>query len=57
MTNAKRMNAHFGQNATKIRYNDLCIRFGTCKVQRLNHTLSKFIPKSKFPAKLGGKNG
>ena len=57
MTNAKRINAHFGQNATKIRYNDLCIRFGTCKVQRLNHTLSKFIPKSKFLAKLGGKNG
>ena len=45
------------QNATKIRYNNLCISFGTCKVQRLNHTLSKFIPKSKFPAKLGGKNG
>lgn len=33
MTNAKRINAHFGQNATKIRYNNLCIRFGTCKVQ------------------------
>ena len=38
-------------------YNNLCIRFGTCKVFRMNHSRSKIIPKSKFPAKLVGKNG
>ena len=38
-------------------YNNLCISFGTCKVLRLNHSRSKIIPKSNFPAKLVGKNG
>ena len=34
--NSKGENAHFGQTACKIHYNNLCIRFGTRKVQHLN---------------------
>ena len=49
-------NAHFGQTACKIHYNNLCIRFGSWKVRRLNQSRSKVAPKSKFPAGLGGKN-
>ena len=43
-------NAHFDQTAYKKRYNNLCIRFGTWKVRRLNQSRSKVTPKAKFPA-------
>ena len=32
--------AHFGQTACKIRYNNVCITFGTWKVRRLNQSRS-----------------
>ena len=41
----------------KIRCNNLCIRFGTRKVRRLNQSRSKVAPKAKFPTGLGEKNG
>ena len=50
-------NAHFGQTAYKIRYNNLCIRFGTWKVRRLNQSCSKVAPKAKIPARLVENNG
>ena len=34
------------ETACKIRYNHLCIRFGTCKVRRVNQSRSK----AKLPA-------
>ena len=37
------------------RYYNLCLRFGTWKVRRLNQS-RKVVPPSKFPAVLGGKN-
>ena len=40
----KAKNAHFGWTAYKIRYNILCIRFGTWKVRRLNQSHSKVTP-------------
>ena len=43
-------NAHFDQTAYKKRYSNLCIRFGTWKVRRLNQSRSKVTPKAKFPA-------
>ena len=51
----RRKNAHFGQTACKIRYNNLYIRFGSWKFRRLNQSRSKVAPKSKFPAGLGGR--
>ena len=53
----KNENAHFGQTAYKIRYNNLCIRFGTWKVRRLNQSCSKVAPKAKIRAGLGEDNG
>ena len=37
----KEKNAHLGKTASKIRYYNLCIRFGTWKVRRLNQSRSK----------------
>ena len=54
--NSKGENAHFGQTDCKIHYNNLCIRFGTRKVQHLNSSLSKEAQR-KFPAGLDEKNG
>ena len=51
------MPPHFGQTAYKIRRNNLCIRFGTRKVRRLNQSRSKVSPKAKFPAGLDEKSG
>ena len=53
----KNENAHFSQTAFKIRYNNLCIRFGTWKVRRLNQSCSKVARKAKIPAGLGEING
>ena len=53
----KEKNVDFGQTAYKIGSNNLCIRFGTGKVRRLNQSHSKDAPKTKFPAGLGEKNG
>ena len=39
-----------------MRYSNLCIRFGTWKVRRLNRSRAKVPPKAKFPAALGEKN-
>ena len=50
-------NAHFSQTAYKIRYHNLCIRFGTWKVWHLNQSRSKVTSKAKFPAGLSEKNG
>ena len=36
--------AHFDQTAYKKRYNNLCIRFGTWTVRRLNQSRSKATP-------------
>ena len=47
----------FGQTAYKICYNNLCIRFGTWTVQRLNQSHTKVDQKLKFLAELGRKNG
>ena len=33
-------NAHFGRTACKIRYDSLCVKFGTWKVRRLNQSRS-----------------
>ena len=38
---------HFDQTACKIRFCNLCVRFGTWKVQRLNQSCSKFQIRSK----------
>ena len=40
-----------------MRYYNLCIKLGTWKVCRLNQSRSKVVPQSKFPARLGVKNG
>ena len=53
----KNENAHFSQTAFKIRYNNLCIRFGTWKVRHLNQSCSKVARKAKIPAGLGEING
>ena len=53
----KNENAHLSQTAFKIRYNNLCIRFGTWKVRRLNQSCSKVARKAKIPAGLGEING
>ena len=47
----------FRSNCLHIRYTDLCIRFGTWKVRRLNQSRSIVAPEAKFPAGLGEKNG
>ena len=38
------------------KYNNLCIRFGTWKVRRLNQSRPKVAQKAKFPAELGEKS-
>ena len=43
-------------HAYKIRYNNLCISFGTWKVWHLNQSRSEVAAKLKFPARLGKKN-
>ena len=50
-------NALFSQTAFKIRYNNLCIRFGIWKVRRQNQIRSKVAPKLKYPGALGENNG
>ena len=50
-------NALFSQTAFKIRYSNLCIRFGIWKVRRLNQIRSKVAPKLKYPGTLGENNG
>ena len=57
LISAKLNNAQFGQTAYKICYNNLCIRFGTWTVQRLNRSHTKVDQKLKFLAELGRKNG
>ena len=52
----KAENAHFHQTAYKIRYNNLCISFGTWKVWHLNQSRSEVAAKLKFRARLGKKN-
>ena len=43
-------------HAYKIRYNNLCISFGTWKVWHLNQSRSEVAAKLKFRARLGKKN-
>ena len=43
-------------HAYKIRYNNLCISFGTWKVWHLNQSHSEVAAKLKFRARLGKKN-
>ena len=53
----KEKNARFGQSACKRRYYNLCIRFGTWKVQRLHQSYSNVALKAEFLGELGVKNG
>ena len=46
----------FWSNCLQSMYNNLCISFGTWKVQRLNQSHSKVTPKAKFLVRLGEKN-